>query len=102
MIRWIVRGVAVLVAIYIVFTGAVYAMMRANPGAFNQFMARLPMPLMIAVPFRPLWFHARAGALEPGQAAPDFELQRLHSGERVRLSSFHGQRPVMLVFGSYT
>src|SRR5712691_2113667 len=33
---------------------------------------------------------------------PDFCLKRLGTEERVRLSSFRGQRPVALVFGSYT
>jgi hypothetical protein len=37
-----------------------------------------------------------------GELATDFCLKRLGSDERVRLSSFQGQRPVALVFGSYT
>lgn len=37
-----------------------------------------------------------------GQPAPDFSLKRLGSDERVRLSSFQGQQPVAMVFGSYT
>jgi hypothetical protein len=49
------------------------------------------------------------GAVQPGDPAPDFELPRLGGpagGERVRLSSHFAtggaQRPVALVFGSYT
>jgi hypothetical protein len=37
-----------------------------------------------------------------GEAARDFSLKRLGSDERVRLSSFQGNQPVALVFGSYT
>lgn len=37
-----------------------------------------------------------------GERAPDFELD-LHDGSgRVRLSSFRGDRPVVLIFGSLT
>ncbi len=36
-------------------------------------------------------------ALEVGAAAPDFELRDQH-GQRVRLSSYHGVKPVVLVF----
>ncbi|MCH8894254.1 MAG: hypothetical protein J4N75_13085 [Chloroflexi bacterium] len=41
-----------------------------------------------------------------GEVPPDFNLKRMGSpmgfDERVRLSSFKGQRPVALIFGSYT
>jgi hypothetical protein len=37
-----------------------------------------------------------------GEYPPDFSLKRLDSDARVRLSSFRGQHPVALVFGSYT
>ena len=37
-----------------------------------------------------------------GEPAVDFDLKRMGSQERVRLSSFKGRRPVALVFGSYT
>ena len=39
--------------------------------------------------------------LSVGDPAPDFTLKSQH-GEEVTLSSFRGQRPVVLVFGSYT
>ena len=38
----------------------------------------------------------------PGEQPPDFNLKLIGSEERVRLSSFKGNRPVGLVFGSYT
>ena len=37
-----------------------------------------------------------------GELPPDFTLGRLGVDEAVTLSSFRGQRPVALVFGSYT
>src|SRR5262249_23109070 len=37
-----------------------------------------------------------------GTEAPDFELSRLGSDERVRLSSFRNHKPVALIFGSFT
>jgi hypothetical protein len=57
----------------------------------------------------------RMKMLQPGQAAPDFELPRLVvqkdkagntvgnlSQEKVKLSSFAGKKPVCLIFTSYT
>lgn len=40
--------------------------------------------------------------LQQGQAAPDFTLKTLDGKSTVKLSSFQGQKPVALVFGSYT
>jgi len=42
------------------------------------------------------------GRLSVGDAAPDFDLKFKKSEERVQLSAFRGDRPVALVFGSYT
>ncbi len=40
--------------------------------------------------------------LAPGDPAFPFDLPLLEGGERVRLADFAGERPVALVFGSYT
>lgn len=37
-----------------------------------------------------------------GEQPPDFFLKLKGTSERVRLSGFRGQRPVALIFGSYT
>ena len=37
-----------------------------------------------------------------GELAPDFELTDVHGEETVRLSDFRGNRPVVLLFGSFT
>ena len=49
-------------------------------------------------------FLAERETLAPalGSMAPEFDLPRLGSAERVRLSSFRGKKPVALIFGSYT
>jgi hypothetical protein len=81
--------------------GLVYAMWQP-PGTFGQIMARMPMVVYPVVPFKPLWSWARAGTLAIGDEAPDFSLLALDKSQRVRLSAFRGERPVVLVFGSYT
>ena len=46
-----------------------------------------------------------ASSVQVGDPAPEFDLPRLggpNAGERVRLSSHLGKRPVALIFGSYT
>ncbi|MDP9487061.1 MAG: redoxin domain-containing protein [Actinomycetota bacterium] len=47
-----------------------------------------------------LWKTVRGEGIQPGEEAPDFELEST-GGERVRLSSLRG-RPVVLRFGSFT
>jgi hypothetical protein len=81
---------------------AVYALMSASPGEFGRFMTGVPMPALMLVPFEPLWNHARAGSLRPGDLAPDFELAFHHGAGKARLSASRGVRPVLLIFGSYT
>jgi peroxiredoxin len=44
----------------------------------------------------------RASAPEMGDLAPDFELYDVAGETSVRLSSFRGDTPVALVFGSFT
>jgi hypothetical protein len=44
----------------------------------------------------------RSGKFKPGDMAPDFTLKVMHKETEVALSSFRNQRPVALVFGSYT
>jgi peroxiredoxin len=45
---------------------------------------------------------SREGELRVGDPAPDFELARLDGQGKVKLSAFKGDRPVVLIFGSYT
>ena len=43
-----------------------------------------------------------AQAPRPGDMAPDFELCDVNGENLVRLSDFRGQKPVALIFGSFT
>jgi hypothetical protein len=44
----------------------------------------------------------RVGDLKVGDDAPDFKLDAADGSKTVQLSSFEGQRDVVLIFGSYT
>lgn len=44
----------------------------------------------------------RDSNLQIGDLAPDFQLFDLDGKNAVKLSSFKGKQPVVLVFGSYT
>ncbi len=99
MIRKILFG---LVVAYGLFVGGIYWMMNRPPMEFAGAMAKLPMPAMVAFPFETMWTRARSGALTVGSMAPDFELATVDRQSKVKLSSFRGARPVVLVFGSYT
>ncbi|MBZ5576869.1 MAG: hypothetical protein LAP40_09955 [Acidobacteriia bacterium] len=87
---------------YGVCTAALYAAMHQTPERFGAIMAKVPSVAMIVLPFEPLWMSARRGSLRAGDAAPDFSLPRLDKSGVVRLSAEWRERPVVLVFGSYT
>ena len=46
--------------------------------------------------------HHDALAPKAGDIAPDFELYDVGGENSVRLSDFRGQKPVALIFGSFT
>ena len=50
----------------------------------------------------PLYRTLMAPELAPGEPAFPFDLPLLDGGGRVRLADFAGERPVALIFGSYT
>lgn len=96
------RVALALVLLYGVATAGLYVAMKRPPEAFGAVMARMPMVSMIVLPFEPLWMSARAGVLHVGDAAPDFSLPTLDHGRTVHLSDEYRDRPVVLIFGSYT
>lgn len=101
--KWLLRAAVVLVAAYILMAGAVVAAMLQPPERFGQIMRYVPAPLVWGVlPGPRLWLWARRGALAEGEQAPDFTLPTYDHQGIVTLSSHRGQRPVVLVFGSYT
>jgi hypothetical protein len=101
-------ALGILGAVWVLLCGAFYVVMRQPPERFGRIIAGIPGPLrivMAALPFESLWNLARGGDLEVGDIAPDFCLAPVGdegASECVRLSSFRGRQPVVLVFGSYT
>lgn len=100
--RRVLKFAAVLAGFYLALTAALLAAMRQPPAVFGKIMAKTPKFMFFVFPFKPLWLFARAGGLKVGDMAPDFALQTGDKKSKVQLSSFRGQKPVVLVFGSYT
>lgn len=102
-LKWVRRALILLVCSYVVFFATVALAMLQPPERFGAFMKRAPAPLVWgALPASRMWLWARSGTLAEGDPAPDFTLSTHDHSRHVTLSSFQGQRPVVLVFGSYT
>jgi hypothetical protein len=86
----------------VVFLTGMFIVMCQPPQRFGQIMRHFPMPAMAIVPFEPMWNLARGGRTRVGELAPDFVLTTVDHKADVRLASLRGDRPVVLVFGSYT
>jgi hypothetical protein len=93
---------SVCVLAYAALTGALYWLMRQPVERFGAIMRHVPDVAVMVLPFRPLWMSARAGHLQPGDSAPDFDLPLVDHSRRVRISEEYLSRPVVLIFGSYT
>ena len=105
--RWVKRIAAAVVAVYLCLAAAIWVLVSLPPERFAKVMSKVPTaenpgPVFILLPIGPLMMLARAGHLKPGDVAPDFRLHLVHAQETVELASFRGQKPVVLVFGSYT
>lgn len=90
------------VSVYVMSASALYLAMRQPPERFGVIMSKVPMAAMMVLPFRPLWMSARAGQLAAGDPAPDFALPTPDRSRTVRASDEWRQRPLVLIFGSYT
>jgi hypothetical protein len=97
-----IKVVLVLAVLYVAASAGLYWVMRQPPEVFGGVMRYVPMPTLMVLPFKPLWLRARAGHLKVGDAAPDFALATYDKKSSVQLSYLRGQKPVVLVFGSYT
>ena len=53
--RIAIRSATCLAAIYLVLCVALYWAMTRPPDVFGRIMARVPLPLMIVLPFETLW-----------------------------------------------
>jgi hypothetical protein len=101
--KWLRRVLLLMIAAYVAFFTTVLVAMQQPPERFGQFMSHVPQALVWAgLPAARMWRWAREGQLEQGDAAPDFTLATHNHRGHVALSSHRGQRPVVLVFGSYT
>ena len=102
--KWLLRTVLVLVVCYVGLFSTVITAMLQPPERFGAFMRHMP-PAVVwgGLPASRMWLWARKGTLAEGDMAPDFRLRTAQDGaRRVALGSYRGQRPVVLVFGSYT
>ncbi len=97
-----IRLAVVLFVAWVALSASGFAVMHQPIDKLCQIMARSPKIVMGLIPFKTLWTIARAGDLQPGDAAPEFDLPREDGKGAVTLSQFRGKKPVVLVFGSYT
>ena len=100
--RWIWTACVAVLVVWLGFMGFVGWAMRQPPAKFGSVMARMPMPAFFLFPFETMWTHARSGSLQPGDVAPALTLERLGDHQPVPMASLWEERPVALVFGSYT
>jgi hypothetical protein len=100
--RLALRIAGIVAAVYLVLCAGALAIMWQPPERFARAIAKAPGPLFMVLPFETLWGVARGGKISRGDHAPDFDLPTLDHSGRVRLSSFQGREPVILIFGSYT
>jgi len=98
----LVIGLVLIVALYGAACAGIYAAMIQPPERFGAIMSHVPDLAFLALPFRLFWMSARAGKLQVGDAAPDFELPTLDHSRTVKLSAEYASKPVVLIFGSYT
>lgn len=100
--RALLWGLPVLLVLWLVFAAYINWAMHQPPEKFGQVMKHMPEAVFLVLPFETLWTHARAGQLQPGDPAPDFTLVTLDKTSHIQLSTLTAQKPVVLVFGSYT
>jgi hypothetical protein len=94
--------VLVLVCGYAALLFSVNRAMHRSPEEFGRFMTKMPTAIFLIAPFETMWTRARAGQLSVGDSAPDFTLTTLDKSSHVNLASLRNDKPVVLVFGSYT
>ena len=95
-------GVVAFLIVHVTLSALLFMSMRQTPMRFAGLMSKLPTVSMMVLPFESLGNVARAGDLKIGDLAPDFQLRSYQKSSWVQLSGFRGDRPVVLIFGSYT
>jgi hypothetical protein len=96
------RIAVAIAAVYAVLTMLLFGVMLQSPDRFAATMKHVPWPAFVALPFKPLWQVARVGQVNVGDMAPNFSLESPDHKSSFLLSSLRGEKPVVLVFGSYT
>jgi thiol-disulfide isomerase/thioredoxin len=96
---WFVAGLGLL---YGTAAAALFVLMRQSNVVAGKALALVPGPAFAVLPMETMWCAARKGDLTVGAPAPDFDLAARDGSGRVRLSSIRAEKPVVLVFGSYT
>src|SRR5580704_6077535 len=100
--RWLLRTGGVLVVAWLAFVAYIDWAMHQPPEDFGRVMMHMPMPAYFLFPFETMWTQARFGHVNPGDSAPDFNVQTLETRDPLQLSSLWASKPAVLVFGSYT
>ncbi len=100
--RWAVGVAAVCFAGWLFLVAYVNWAMHQPPEVFGHVMAKMPMPAYFVLPFETLWMRARQGTLSVGDTAADLTVKTLEDHAPIDLASLWADRPVVLVFGSYT
>ncbi len=100
--RWLVSAGVLLLAAWVGLLAYVGHAMRQPPEAFGRVMAGMPTPAYFLFPFETMWTSARRGHLDVGDTAPDLKVEKLDDRAPVQLASLWTDKPVVLVFGSYT
>jgi thiol-disulfide isomerase/thioredoxin len=99
---WVVTIAAVCFAGWVSLVIYVNWAMHQRPEVFGHVMARMPMPAYFVLPFETLWTRARKGQLNVGEDAPGLTVKKLEDHSPTELASLWAEKPVVLVFGSYT
>ena len=100
--RWAVSIAALCFGGWLCLVGTVNWAMHQSPEVFGHVMAKMPMPAYFVLPFETLWMRARKGQLNIGDTAPALSVKKLEDRSVTDLGSLWVDRPVVLVFGSYT
>lgn len=100
--RWLGATLAVLFCLWLGFVAYIDWAMHQPPEVFGHVMARMPMPAYFLFPFETMWTDARKGTLSAGDLAPDLTVKTLDTKVPTQLASLWADKPVVLVFGSYT
>jgi hypothetical protein len=96
---------ALLLVLFVGYAALLFSVnhaMHRSPEEFGRFMMKMPVAIFLIAPFETMWTHARAGQVKVGDTAPDFTLATFDKRAHVNLASLRNDKPVVLVFGSYT